>query len=98
MANPPKIQQSFQDSGLGYPHIEELLEKEDFERINKSFAEAYQTLEKIMKDTSGGLKKQKAAQKAMKSYELTTELMNELLQIKAQIVKMRAEHAKKQKK
>ena len=51
-----------------------------------------------MADRAGGLKKQKGAQKAMKAYELTTELMNELLKIKAQIVKMREEHAKKQKK
>lgn len=83
---------------MGYPHIEQLLEDEKFDRINNSFAESYNKLEVIMKDRSGGLKKQKGAQKAMKAYELTTELMNELLKIKYQILKFREEQAKKQKK
>ena len=83
------------DADLGYPQIEALLESENFETINNSFALGYEKLEKIKSDRSGGLKKQKAAQKAMKAYELTTELINELLQIKYQIIKMRAEEAKK---
>ena len=82
---------------LGYPQIEKLLETENFEQINKSFAESYEKLEKIKSDRSGGLKKQKAAQKAMKAYEISTQLINELLQIKYQIVKMREDEAKKQK-
>lgn len=91
-------QPNVQKPSLGYPHIEELLEKEDFERLNKSFFDAYERLEKIMKDRSAGLKKQKGAQKAMKAYEMTTELLNELLQIKYQIIKLREGEAKKQKK
>lgn len=101
MINPqPKqsTQQKTQRPSLGYPHIEELLEKEDFERLNKSFFDAYGRLEKIMKDRSVGLKKQKGAQRAMKAYELTTELLNELLKIKYQILKFREEEAKKQQK
>ena len=74
---------------LGYDHIEALLETEDFKSLNESFASAYERLEKIMSDVSGGLKKQKAAQKAMKAYELTTELMNELLKTKYQIARAR---------
>lgn len=94
----PQAPQSLKDSGIGYPNIEELLETEGFDKINKSFSEAYDKLEIIMKDRAGGLKKQKGAQKAMKAYELTTELMNELLKIKYQIIKMRDEQAKKQQK
>lgn len=94
----PAQKQTTQDSGLGYPQIEGLLETEQFEKINKSFADAYERLEKIKKDRSGGLKKQKAAQKAMQAYELTTKLINELLQIKYQIVKMREEEDKKKQK
>ncbi len=99
MANVPQKQtQQTQKASLGYPHIEELLEKESFDGINKSFLDAYARLEKIMKDRSGGLKKQKGAQKAMKAYELTTELFNELLKIKYQILKYREEEAKRQQK
>lgn len=96
MANAPLKQP--QKSTLGYPHIEALLENENFDGINKSFLDAYASLEKIMKDRSGGMKKQKGAQKAMKAYELTTDLFNELLKIKHQILKLREEEAKKQQK
>lgn len=88
MAEPNKPKDNV---GMGYPKIEELIEHEKFETINKSFAEAYSKLEVIMQDRSAGLKKQKGAQKAMKTYELTTALLNELLQIKYQIVKLRKE-------
>lgn len=98
MTTPQQKQPSTQKPSLGYPHIEDLLEKEDFERINKSFFDAYERLEKIMKDRASGLKKQRGAQKAMKAYELTTELLNELLVIKYQILKYREEAAKKQQK
>lgn len=83
---------------LGYPHIEELLETENFEAVNKSFAEAYGKLESIMKDRSAGLKKQKDAQKSMQAYELTVELINELLRVKREIAKQREKTEPKTKK
>lgn len=86
--NPPAVQ------SLGYERIEGLLENENFAPLNTSFAAAYEKLEKIMSDTSAGLKKQKGAQKAMKAYELTTELLNELLKIKYQLLKNHAAEAK----
>ena len=92
MSNP---KQKSPEPGLGYPQIEKLLESEDFERINKSFAAAYAALEKVKKDRAGGLKKQKAAQKAIQAYELTTELINELLQVKYQLAKIKKEEAQK---
>jgi hypothetical protein len=79
---------------LGYPHIEALLETENFSSVNKSFGEVYQKLETIMKDRSAGLKKQKNAQKAIVGYELTVGLMNELLKIKKEMQRLKAEEAK----
>lgn len=96
MAGPPKKQPKV--TTLGYPHIEQLLETENFEVINKSFAEAYDKLEVIMKDRSAGLKKQKDAQKSMQAYELTVELINELLKIKREIAKQREKSGQKQQK
>jgi|APSaa5957512535_1039671.scaffolds.fasta_scaffold249987_2 hypothetical protein len=85
-------------SKLGYDHIEELIETEQFDGINKSFSDAYDKLETLMKDATAPLKKKKGAQKAIKSYELTVELINELLIIKKEMLKHREQEAKKQKK
>lgn len=90
-ANKPKGNQT----GLGYPTIETLIETENFESVNKTFGEAYENLESIHADVSAGVKKQKAARKAMQAYELTTQLMNELLQIKQEILKKQKESPKK---
>lgn len=98
MPDKPVTVASFKDSGLGYPRIEDLLENENFVKINKSFSEAYDRLERIMKDRSAGLKMQKAAQKAMKAYELVTQLINELLHLKHEIIKMRKNSQAKQQK
>lgn len=87
-----------EETTLGYPHIEKLLETEKFEEVNKSFSAAYETLEKIMKDRSAGLKKQKSAQKAMQAYEFTVKLMNYLLKVKHEMVRMREAQAKEKKK
>lgn len=71
-----------ENARLGYPTIENLIETEDFEGLNKSFSESYGKLKAILDDKSAGLKKHKEARKAMKSYELTTDLLKELLQLK----------------
>ena len=71
---------------LGYPLIENLLEKEDFDQINKSFGESYQKLHKIFMDPTSGLKKQKEARKIMEAYESTTDLIRELLKLKYQVL------------
>lgn len=77
------------ESSLGYPLIEKLLETEDFATINKSFGDAYQKLEAIMKDHTAGLKKQKDARQALRSFELTTELIKHLLEVKHELVKQK---------
>lgn len=74
---------------LGYPHIEQLLETENFDGINQSFAKAYDSLQTIMNERGSGLKKQKDARKAMKAYELTTDMIKELLKVKYQLLKPR---------
>lgn len=79
--------QPAKESALGYPLIENLLETEKFDALNKSFADAYQRLETLMMDREAGLKKQKEARKAMRAYELTTDLIKELLKIKYQLLK-----------
>lgn len=86
---------SAKSTGLGYPHIEDLIETENFEQVNQTFAEAYDKLEKIHADLSQGTKKQKAARKIMQAYELTTQLMNELLLIKRDLMEKQAEGRKK---
>ena len=91
---PKSHQPPAKESVLGYPLIESLLETEKFEALNKSFAEAYQKLETMMLDREAGLKKQKDARKAMRAYELTTDLIKELLKIKYQILKAK-ENSKK---
>jgi len=79
---------------LGYPQIEKLIDSENFEALNKSFGEGYANLEKILGDSSVGVKKQKAAAKAMKAYELTTDLIKELLNIKYELRRLKKEQEK----
>lgn len=71
----------------GYPMIENLLETEDFARVNKSFAEAYQNLEKKVADKSLGLSGRKKVKQAMQAYELTVELIRQLVGLKAEMTK-----------
>ena len=71
----------------GYPRIEKLIETEDFDAVNKSFAVSFEELQKIAKQKSG-LGKGKAAKKAMRSYELTMDLFKELLKLKYQMMEV----------
>jgi len=69
---------------VGYPRIERLIDTEEFDSVNKSFASAYGELEKISRQKAG-LGKAKQAKKAMKSYELAMDLLKELLRLKYQM-------------
>lgn len=69
---------------VGYPRIERLIDTEEFEAVNKSFASAYGELEKIARQKAG-LGKAKQAKKAMRAYELVMELLKELLKLKYQM-------------
>lgn len=76
---------------LGYPHVEKLIDSEDFEGVNHAFQKCYADLEKIAK-AKRGLGKAKEAKKAMRALEKCSELLKKLLQIKYQL----AEEIKKQ--
>jgi len=71
-------------STAGYPRIERLIETEDFDPVNKSFAATYGELEKVARQKAG-LGRAKQAKKAMKSYELVMNLLKELLKLKYQM-------------
>lgn len=71
----------------GYPMIEKLLDSENFETVNKSFAEAYQNLEKKAQDKSLGLAGRKKVKQAMQAYELTVELIRQLVGLKYEMMK-----------
>ncbi|MBL7685115.1 MAG: hypothetical protein JNK65_03655 [Deltaproteobacteria bacterium] len=72
-------------STTGYPRIERLIDTEDFDPVNKSFTEAYAELEKVARQKAG-LGKAKQAKKAMRAYELSMELLKELLKLKYQMM------------
>lgn len=71
---------------LGYPIIEKLLDSEDFSKVNKTMLACYDTLERMLKNKTGGLKKQQMIRQALKSYDLTIDLIKELLKIKYQLL------------
>lgn len=69
---------------VGYPRIERLIDTEEFDSVNKSFASAYGELEKVARQKAG-LGKAKQAKKAMRTYELVMDLLKELLKLKYQM-------------
>jgi len=69
---------------FGYPAIEELIDSEDFSKVNPAFESFYKELDAIAKKKRG-LKKGKDAKKAMDSVELVMSLLKELLEIKYQL-------------
>lgn len=69
---------------VGYPRIERLIDTEEFDSVNKSFATAYGELEKVARQKAG-LGKAKQAKKAMRAYELVMDLLKELLKLKYQM-------------
>ncbi len=72
------------DPGIQFPEIEHLIQTEDFDRINRSFAAAYEALEKMTKGR-GGLGKARDAKKGMKAIERVMDLLRELLRLKYQM-------------
>lgn len=78
--NPPK-------SSPGYPIIEKLIETEDFTKVNKTISASYDSLERMQKHKSGGLKKQKTIRQALKAYDLTIDLIRDLLKTKHELLR-----------
>lgn len=71
-----------------YPAIEQLVDSEDFDRLNKSYGEAYGELERISKQK--GLGKAREAKKAMKSLERVMDLLKYLLKLKYQYMEAKS--------
>ena len=78
----------------GYPAVEKLIDTEDFTELNTTFEVAYGELMELSKRKKG-LKTQRDAKRAMRSLELTMELLRELLAIKYRIQEEAEGKAKK---
>ncbi|MBI4412426.1 MAG: hypothetical protein HY541_08085 [Deltaproteobacteria bacterium] len=78
---------------LGYPTIEKLIETEDFSKVNQTVSACYDKLEKMLKGKSGGLSRQKGVRAALKAYDLTIDLLRDLLKIKYDIIKQKQAEA-----
>lgn len=77
------------ENPLGYPLIEKLIQTEDFSKINQTFSTSYDLLEKMLKTKSGGMAKQKKIRAALKAYDLTIDLVRELLKTKYELIRQR---------
>jgi hypothetical protein len=92
---PTKPSKSPETVASGYPRIERLIDTEEFDPINKSFAAAYGELEKVARQKAG-LGKAKLAKKAMRAYELVMDILKELLKLKYQMMEaLKQQEAKK---
>lgn len=89
MKNPPNQQPK--KERLGYPLMEKLIETEGFEKINQTFSACYDTLERMLKNKTGGLGRQKLIRQALQAYDLTIDLIRELLKVKYQMIKDKQE-------
>lgn len=83
---------------LGYPIIEKLIETEDFNKVNKTMSACYDTLERMLKNKTAGLQKKKHIRQAIKAYDLTIDLIRDLLKIKYEIMQRAQKEAKGHKK
>lgn len=92
MSQPSGRAPAKKDRLLGYPVIEKLIESEDFKTVNQSISNSYDTLERMLKNKAGGLKKQKAIRQALKAFDLTIDLIRTLLKTKYDMI---ADHNKK---
>ena len=79
---PKKPTAKTEEKRFGYPHIEALLDSENFDKLNASFSQGYAKLTAVIDNKSSTIKAQKDARLAMKAYELTTDLLKELLKLK----------------
>lgn len=64
-----------------YPAVEQLVDSEDFDRVNREFGRAYDELEAIAKQ-KGGLGKASDAKKGMRALERVMDLLKYLLKLK----------------
>lgn len=75
---------------LQFPALERLMETEEFDDLNRTFIEAYDTLEKISlakNATKSGIEKKRSARKIMRALELTMNLLRDFLQVKDDLIR-----------
>jgi len=75
---------------LQFPALERLMETEEFDDLNRTFIEAYDTLEKIYLAKASvkvDAEKKKSARKIMRSLELTMNLLRDFLQVKDDLIR-----------
>ena len=84
--HPAKHSKSPNRVSLGFLALEELVERESFDEVNDIFIKAYEKLEKIAQ-AKGSTQNKKAAKKAMRSLELTMDLLRDFLQVKEDLIK-----------
>jgi hypothetical protein len=83
----PVAQQKSSGASLGYPTIEGLLESEDFSKLQGGYEGVKKQADDIMAAPTQSARNKKRARTALEAYERGRELMNELLEIKEQMMK-----------
>lgn len=79
---------------MGYPRVEQLIDSEDFTKVNQTFEALYRSLEEISKEKRK-IRRSREARKAMRSIELVMNLFKELLEIKYRLQEMLKKAAEK---
>jgi hypothetical protein len=74
-------------TSLGYTMVEGLLETEDFERIHDGYERVKKQAEQIAESPTQSARNKKRARIAIDAYDQALELLKELLEIKAQMLK-----------
>jgi len=90
-ANSRSNSQKSPEVPLSYPIIESLVQSEDFSKVNTSVTGCYETLEKMLKNKTGGMSKQKKIRAALKAYDLTIDLLRQLLKTKYDLIRQKQE-------
>lgn len=90
MAAHPKSSKTESAQQSQYPLIEKVIETEDFGEYSTSFNENYEALERLTSQKNLGVSKQNKARKIMKAYDLTVDLIRELLALKQDMVQKQA--------
>ncbi len=86
----PKTTPQAAPQSYGYPAVEALIDSENFEPINQSFAKAYGALNDVVKKKKG-MKTVAEAKQAMRAIDRVVELFKELLSIKYELLREQGE-------
>ena len=84
---PGPQQQKGSATSLGYTMVEGLLETEDFNKIHDGYETIKKQAEQIVDSPTQSARNKKRARLAVDAYERALDLLKELLEIKAQMLK-----------